>query len=223
MNSEAVIICISGRGGVSSPSGITHLRDRVRDTLIPLGANVDNIFRRSWNRNQDDNPFGIPWIEDLNREINQRTTNPSYLAIIGHSYGGWAACLLSRETNRVPDFIGLIDPVFGPRNSMESIAPPRGNLIKNWFQNNSIINGEPCTGIGRIPCSSTSAGLSCGYTDIPGADNIQEEFEKDWDGNRRKLSCIGGRKHILTSHVGIDDSDWIHRQICDQLFNDLNR
>jgi len=223
LNSEAVIICISRRGGVSSPSGITSLRDRIRDKLIPLEVKFDNIFRRSWNHNEDDNPFGMPWIEDLNSEINQRTTSPSYLAIIGHSYGGWAACLLSRATNRVPDFIGLIDPVFGPRNSMESVDPPRGNLIKNWYQNNSIINGEPCTGIGRIPCSSPSAGLSCGYTDVPGADNIKEEFQKDWDSNRRRVSCIDGRKHILTSHVDIDDNAWIHRQICDQLYNDLNR
>ncbi len=46
---------------------------------------------------------------------------------------------------------------------------------------------------------------------VPGADNIQEEFEKDWDGNRRRLSCIDRRKHILTSHVDIDANAWIHR------------
>ncbi|XKK19176.1 hypothetical protein HFP67_23660 [Bacillus sp. CB102A.1] len=105
-----VIACISGRGGVSSPSGITALRDDLRNKLAPLGVDPDSIFRRSWNKNADDDPFGYPWVTDLNAEINQRSTNPDYLALIGHSYGGWAACRLSRKTNRTPDFIALLDP-----------------------------------------------------------------------------------------------------------------
>lgn len=86
-----------------------------------MGVNPDNIFRRSWNTDHDSDPSGAPDANDINSEIERRTTNPSYLAIIGHSYGGWAACKVSKITNRVPDFVGLIDPVFGPDNNMDQM------------------------------------------------------------------------------------------------------
>ncbi|HFK1482835.1 TPA: hypothetical protein ACGXK0_005403 [Bacillus cereus] len=223
MNEDVVIICISGLSGSAGISGMEKLRDKLRGELAPLGVNPDNIFRRSWNTDHDSDPSGAPDANDINSEIERRTTNPSYLAIIGHSYGGWAACKVSKITNRVPDFVGLIDPVFGPDNNMESDDVPRGDFIINWYQNNSIVNGDPCTGIGKIPCSNSGGGLACGYQNVTGANNIQEEFMKDWDGNRNRVSCVGGHKHILTSHIDIDDDDWIHRQIRDHLYYDLSR
>ncbi|MBU3187682.1 hypothetical protein [Clostridium estertheticum] len=223
MNNNVVIVCISGRSGSNGPTGMTKIRDMLRNELAPLEINPENIFRRSWNHNQDDNPAGIPDVNDINSEIDSRTDTPSYLAIIGHSYGGWAACRVSKVTNRVPDFVGIIDPVFGFENSMGSDDIPRGSFIKNWYQNNSIINGDTCTGLGKIPCSKSEGGFSCGYQNVEGATNIQEEFMKDWNGNRKRVSCVGGRKHVLTSHIDIDEDDWIYRQIRDQLYSDLSR
>ncbi|PLT28181.1 hypothetical protein [Peribacillus deserti] len=224
MNENVVIVCISGRSGSSvGTTGIERIRDMLRKELYTLEINPENIFRRSWNRNEDDNPFGEPDVNDINSEINHRTTSPSYLAIIGHSYGGWAACRLSKVTNRIPDFVGLIDPVFGLKNSLGAQDVPRGNLIKNWYQNNCIVNGDPCTGLGKIPCSQRGAGFSCGYQNVEGAINVQEEFRRDWNGNRKRVSCLGGRRYILTSHVDIDEDSWIHRQIRDQIYSDLSR
>jgi len=200
---------------------MAELRDILQRELGSLGVKPENIFTRSWNRLQDDNPFGAPLIEDLLSEISRRSSNPNYLALIGHSYGGWAACRLSRVTSRVPDFVGLIDPVFGPTNTLTEGNIPRGKYIKNWYQNNGIIAGDPCTGIGRVPCTSAKQGISCGYQNIPGAENIHEEFLKDWEGNRKRVSCIGGHKHMPTSHTNIDEDDWIHRQIRDQILKDL--
>ncbi|PFK46727.1 hypothetical protein COJ23_22245 [Priestia megaterium] len=221
---DVVIICISGRGGVGSPSGMVDLRDKLRNALTPLGVIPDNIFHRSWNHGESDNPFGAPWVSDLNREIERRTSNPSYLAVIGHSYGGWAACRLSNATKRIPDFVGLIDPVFGPSNTFVEGDRPRGQLIKNWYQNNSIVGGDPCTGWGKAPCGPTSNGISCGYKSVPGAhENIKEEFDKTWEGNRKRARCPWGRVHILTSHVTLDDNQWIQRQIYDKLVSDIGR
>lgn len=223
---RVIIACISGRGGVAGTGrGIVELRDTLRNELKQLGVKPDNIFRRSWNHNQDDNPFGAPWIEDLLSEIQRRSQNPSYLAIIGHSYGGWAACRLSRVTNREPDFIGLIDPVFGSTNTFTRGDIPRGKIVKNWYQNNSIFAGEPCTEFGKIPCRPATNGISCGYQNVPGAhENVNEHFLKDWNGNRIRVSCgIGPRRHLLTSHLNIDEDKWIHRQIRDQIYNDLSK
>ncbi|MEK7015966.1 fascin domain-containing protein [Bacillus sp. FSL R9-9410] len=220
---RAILICISGRAGAGK-GGISNLREKLVRELGPLGVKPANIIRARWNYSQDDDPFGAPSIKELLKEIEMRNTKPSYLAIIGHSYGGWAACKLSRVTSRVPDFVGLIDAVFGSTNTFTNGDIPRGNFIKNWYQNNSILGGEPCTGIGKTPCTSANNGISCGYNNIPGVhENINEHFLKDSDGNRKRVSCIGGRVHLLTSHTNIDDDEWIHRQIRDQIYTDLSR
>ncbi|XKK19175.1 hypothetical protein HFP67_23655 [Bacillus sp. CB102A.1] len=100
---------------------------------------------------------------------------------------------------------------------------PRGLSITNWYQNNCIILGDVCTEIGKVPCSSSSAGLSCGYSDVPGAVNIKEEFMKDYDGNRERETCPFGHKHILTSHTEMDDNQWIRRQICEKIYDDIRK
>lgn len=224
MRDNVVIICINGLFGVSPPSGMMNLRNTLRNELQPLGVNIDNIFRRSWNHNQNDNPFAVPWVSDLNREIERRTNNPSYLALIGHSYGGWAACRLSRITRRKPDFVALIDPVFGPNNVFTPSDRPRGLFIKNWYQANGIQILDYCTGA-RVPCFPQQAGISCGYKPVPGAhENVEEKHLKNWAGNRERKPCpLVGRVPMLTAHVTMDDDVWIWRQIRDRLFNDISK
>ncbi|MCR8927516.1 RICIN domain-containing protein [Priestia megaterium] len=225
---QAIIICISGRGG-AGPGGISDLRNTLQRELVPLGVKPDNIIRANWNYKNQEDPSLFPSTQELLGEISSRSRTPSYLAIIGHSYGGWAACKLSRVTSRVPDFIGLIDPVFGYNNTFTSGDIPRGNFIKNWYQNNSIVGGDPCTGAGKIPCSRPSGGISCGYKDVTGAHEIvNEHFLKNWDGSRKSVSCgasgiVVSRPHLLTSHVNIDDDKWIHRQIRDRIYADLSK
>lgn len=219
MRDRVIVVCISGRAGVSSPSGMTNLRDKLRESLLPLGVVSDNIFRRSWNHNEDDNPFGAPWVSDLNREINQRTEDPTYLALIGHSYGAWAACRLSNATNRVPDFVALIDPVFGPTNT--DPVRPMSSFVKSWYQRKGIKRGD-CFGIGKIPCVSASNGISCGYHPVPGADeNQEEEFVKNWDGEIQTANCPFGEVPVEESHVSLDDNQWIWHSIHDKLVDDI--
>ncbi|MCY8953214.1 hypothetical protein MOE39_05005 [Bacillus cereus] len=222
---DVVIACISGLSGVSENSGITMLRDTLQTYLSPLGVKPENIFRRSWHHSQDGNVGAEPWTEDLNNEINNRTANPSYLAIIGHSYGGWAACRLSKVTNREPDFIGLIDPVFGRDNVLERRDYPRGKYIINWHQNNFITYIRCGTG---IPCFRGRDGIMCGFTNVPGAvNNIDKEYMEDWERNIVYENCGTDRFPIRirkrTSHTELDAHKGIHRDIYDKLSGDISK
>lgn len=126
-SSRAVIVCISGRGGATD-SGMKDLADVLRTRLAPLGVPCDNVFRRGWNRKHDEDPSATPDTEDILNEIRRKIERPSYLAIIGHSYGGWAACRLSSKTPVEPDFVALIDPVFGSTNTFTDGNRSRGQV-----------------------------------------------------------------------------------------------
>lgn len=222
---RVIVMCINGRAGGVRTSGMNKLRDTLRKKLsAAFGVAPSKIFRASWNKNQDSNPLGTPSVDSLLAEINSRTKKPSYLAIIGHSYGGWAASKLSRATRKYPNFVGLIDPVYGPSNKMTSADVPRGLKITNWYQKYGIIGGEPCTGLGRIPCFPRKNGLSCGYQNVPRAQNSNEALLKTWEGKVRKKKCAGnGTVSLRTSHINIDDDEWIHRQIYKRISSDLGK
>lgn len=219
-----VIVCISGfRGGTKN--GMTRLRDILRNRLrSAYGVNPDNIFHRSWNINHSNDPLFFPLVNDLVREINRRTLNPSYLAIIGHSFGGWAACRLSKVTNKTPNFIGLVDPVFGISNTlMKPRDVPRGSVITNWFQNNGVNIPSMCLDK-TIPCTPLVNGISCGFQDVPGAVRKPVEFLRTASGTIRTVNCLGkGRVRLCASHVTIDDDAHIHRLIFNQINNDLSK
>jgi hypothetical protein len=100
---------------------------------------------------------------------------------------------------------------------------PRGTFIKNWFQDNAIVAGDPCTEFGKVPCTPAQNGLSCGVAEIPGAhENQNEHFLKNWDGDRKRVDCMFGHRHMLTAHTNIDDDEWIWRQIRDKLYSDIS-
>jgi hypothetical protein len=218
---KKVIGCISGLFGhadILGSTGMRNLRDHLRTHLSDL-IRPENIFYESWNPGAEDNPFDPPAIDILNSRIQQIARNPSYLALIGFSYGGWAVSRLSRITTRTPDFIGLIDSGFGPANRITNIDVPRGRVIKNWFQNYAIQDPEPCTGYLRVPCIVRD----CGNQNVPGAENIHEEFLKNYEGNRERKACpFIGRKPIRSTHANIAGNHWIWRQITDKIRSDIS-
>ncbi|WP_169089197.1 hypothetical protein [Paenibacillus sp. PL91] len=222
VSGDVVIICISGRGG-GTENGMTKLVSTLRANLTKTyGINPQNIFHSRWNKDHNSDPFAAPSLSDLQNQINKRVINPSYLAIVGHSYGGWASCKLSRVTKKPPNFVGLIDPVFGPTNTLSNNDLPKGNKIFNWYQNNGI-SGTQCPSKTLIPCSSPSEGISCGYQLIPGVNKaIKVVYLKKWDNKTFKtVRCLGKTVRIRAYHTNIDDDDGVHRQIFDQINNDL--
>ncbi|WP_242272958.1 hypothetical protein [Bacillus cereus group sp. BfR-BA-01538] len=221
---KIVVGCISGLFGHADVLGNHAMRD-FRDFLrnyLKDWVNPENIFYQSWNPGNEDKPFDAPATGELNRVIQGISNTPCYLALIGFSYGGWAVSRLSRITKRIPDFIGLIDPVYGPRNDMMNTDIPRGRIIKSWYQKYAIQELEPCTGASKIPCSSPQNGIACGNQNIPGAENIHEEFLKNWEGNRERKPCpVIGRVPIHSTHANIAGSPWIWRQIAEKLLSDI--
>ena len=223
--SRVVIVCVNGRGGTGG--GMEKLRNRLRQKLASFGIPGDNIMTRSWNRNADDDPFSAPNLEDLKNIIMARARNPTYLALIGHSYGGWACSQLSRSLklhDRIStNFVGLVDPVYGPSNSVGSDDWPEANVIRNWYQNNGISAGDQCLpGRAMVPCSRGEAGVSCGYRDVRGAEIIKETFVKNWNGDRTRKKCEFGRRiHLYVTHTTMDDNEWIWRQVYNQISEDL--
>lgn len=120
------IVCISGFAG-GNDNGMTHLVSTLQKRLkSTYGFNTSDVIHMQWNT-ENKNPTLQPQTDRISKVINERLFSAgNYLAIIGHSFGGWAACRVSQKTNIQPDFVGLIDPVFGPGNIIKSVDIPRG-------------------------------------------------------------------------------------------------
>ena len=87
---HVVVMGIWGRGG---GDGVPGLIKELTPRLTALGVPASNVFSVSWNPDHNDSPFEAPDTDQHLAEVHARTVTPSYLALIGHSYGGWAfAC-----------------------------------------------------------------------------------------------------------------------------------
>lgn len=225
--SKAIIMGIWGRGGgddeTDQNDGIAYWIEKLRPQLIALGVPDNHIWSMSWNPWHTDNPFDLPVTAQHADELIAREANPSYVALIGHSYGGRAVCMLSRQFDRDPDYIALIDPVFGPMGDNEQVIEPRGAVIQNWYQRNaiwSITEEEDCSG-------TVAAGLPLGISlgrSIPNAQNFEVEYRRQADGTpvTRPQPCPDGKlapMHI--THVTIDGDEFIWEQIIKRIISDI--
>ncbi|PGN34891.1 hypothetical protein CN968_26120 [Bacillus thuringiensis] len=231
---DIVIVCISGFRFTGDPdSPIINLRDDLRKRLSPLGIPDDNIFHRPWNQGGESQPDQSPNHNDILREIQNRTKNPRYIALVGHSYGGWAACKVSRAID--VNHIVLLDPVFGPDNKVESDDVPIAPIIENWCQDNAIMILNYCTPWIRVPCVSTSThrGLACGNQDVPNVTEYHDvEYVMDRDGTPQEHPCkvkIPGTDieikiciKKLATHITMDYNPYIAQRICDTLYNEIS-
>jgi len=134
--------CLKALGG--STSGMQNLRNEFAIALSKYGVPGSNIIWTKWTTKKKEWYKDQPEYDSIVNRIN--SIDPSYLAIFGHSYGGCTACRISRVTSRIPDFIGLVDPIFIPaeidwygrvHTSAQSNRDdnyPRGKMIINWYQ-----------------------------------------------------------------------------------------
>lgn len=99
---QVVVIGIWGRAG---GDGIPGLIKELTPRLTAIGVPDNNLFSMSWNPDHNDSPFETPNTDRHLREVQVQTASPSYVAIIGHSYGGWAACRLSHQLQPTPNFV----------------------------------------------------------------------------------------------------------------------
>ncbi|MFC0044432.1 hypothetical protein [Metabacillus iocasae] len=218
-----VIGLISGRGESGNSSMLDFklfLQDYLKDRVNPT-----HIFYTEWNSGQVSNPFVEPDTNTHLNIVNRISTTPCYQAFIGFSYGGWAVSKLSAALSgrgRKPDFIALIDPVFGPSNNLQNVNRPFGKVKRSYYQKYAIDEIDVCLQT-RIPCSNTNNGISCGNNNIPGVEHIHVEHRRDWDGNRVRQHCsIKGRVPIRSTHENLPWNNWVWRQIAEKLVQDID-
>lgn len=225
--SKAIVMGIWGRGGgddaTDQNDGIAYWIDQLKPQLAALGVPDDHIWSTSWNPGHNDNPFDLPATAQHVNDLIAREANPSYVALIGHSFGGRAVCLLSRQFDRDPDYVALIDPVFGPMGDNEQVIEPNGATIQNWYQRNAIAvisEGEDCSG-------TLAAGLPLGISlgrSIPNAENFEVKYQRHADGTpvTRPQPCPDGKlAPMQITHVTIDGDEFIWGQIIDKVISDI--
>lgn len=133
-------------GGGSS--GMEDLRKKLVAELRSLNVPENNIMLKPWTEGSESDPNSQPVYNRLARTINE--IRPLSVCIIGHSYGGWAACRLSRKLNTVPSYIALFDPMFSYKSRRRDREPyfeivsgsqkdhidnyPKGQEIRSWYQ-----------------------------------------------------------------------------------------
>lgn len=220
---KAVVMGIWGRAGGSDSqnpdNGIAHWIGQLTPKLTALGVPANHIWSMSWNPNQahNNNPWGTPDTEKHLAELYGREPNPSYVALIGHSYGGRAACLLSQRLNRPPNYVALLDPVFGPMGKSEAVIEPRGDVVQNWFQRNAIVVTRIEDFLGVV-ASLVPLEISLGRS-IPNAENFEVKFRRKSDGTRATWPGTDVPQRI--SHVTIDGDEFIWSQIIQKIVNDV--
>jgi peptidoglycan hydrolase-like protein with peptidoglycan-binding domain len=221
---HAVIMGIWGRGGAGDEAhpgnGIAFWLNEFTPQLTALGVPADHIVSISWNPIQNDIPFAVPDTNFHLGVLQNIEPNPSYLALIGHSYGGRSVCVLSNRLRAQPDYVALLDPVFGPFGDIDRTIVPRGKRIDNWFQRNAIhfiTEEEECSG---FP-TGCLLGVSCGR-EIDNANNQQVFFQRGRAGDPLKRPCPdNGEANRLITHTNIDSDEFIWGQIIQNILSDI--
>ena len=216
MRQNVVVIGLWGCSG-REDGGIAGLCGHMRSTLELLGVPGTHVFSMSWHPGRDNtNPSVAPDTDAHLEAIKARTETPSYVAIIGHGYGGWAACTLSRALARRPQYVALIDAVFSPGHGRIN---PYGDFVQNWYQAVSVFEPAHCTEVGKGLCTD---GFACGQRfDNAGVHNEQIRVVKDWNGRAEIVNCFGFRKPKLVWHVMMDSHQHLWRQIHARIIADV--
>ena len=169
-------------------TGMEKLRDRLASDLAKDGVLDTNILHSPWSTPGNDGMNDEPHYDALNGKISAK--KPQKLVLIGHSYGGWTACRLSRVTVVRPTYMGLLDPMFsfkmfrypivsGPQSEHPDNYP-KGGSIRSWWQD----GGQPY-----------------------GCRDVHKEAD---DGQKIR---VGNHKVGGESHMTIDDSKLLHDSI----------
>lgn len=183
------------RKGVG-PIGMQKLRDRLAGDLAPSSVRDKSVLYRKWSTSSNDGVGDEPDYEHLAEEINR--LSPQHLVLLGHSYGAWTACRLSRATSVRSTYIGLLDPMFSYQWSGTKVISgmqsdhgdnyPVGGSIRSWWQD----GGQPY-----------------------GA----REVRQDRDSQR---PLVGNHKVGGTKHSDIDDSALLHDAISEAMIQLLD-
>lgn len=223
-----------GRDG--SNGGIDDIVERLRRELAPFGVPGKNVYTQAWSKSRatDDLPGDVPATEKhVERLMSLSPNGASYLALIGHSFGGWAAARMS--TSLPPSLpvssVFLLDPVimkgYRDRSNESGVKSSYGI---NFYQDQSIIDIDPCI-LGQIAETQIAIGNRC---DLLGDFSCGQKFHGLSEGNWKvtyqrnsqgvdlKKSCdLIGRQKLRTSHTSIDDDAYLQETIVNKIVDDV--
>jgi hypothetical protein len=196
MRQQVVVLGLWGWSG-REDGGRSGRCGPIRSTLAPLGVPGNQVCSMSWHPGRDQTNASVAPDTDAHLEaIHARTDTPSYVAIMGHGDGGWAACTLARALARRPPSVALIDAVFAPGPGRIN---PSGDCMHNGYQEVAVFAPAHCTAVGKWLFTD---GLACGqrfeHADV---ENEPLRVVKDWNGRTEIVNCFGFRKPKLGWHV----------------------
>ncbi|MCC7164229.1 MAG: peptidoglycan-binding protein [Anaerolineae bacterium] len=228
-----VVIGIWGWRGDGIPgdpsAGIVNGIEKIRTELKKVGfvdaeqEEKSKVWSTSWNPTFNSFPFVNPATQTHLDDLYGREPNPTYVALIGHSLGGFAACRLSNTLNRPPDYVALLDPVFGVHGQSSPTVLPRGARVHSWYQDNAafvVTKVEECSG-------NLLAGISLFYgREIENAENPMQKVihQMDAQGNplKREDTCADGtHANRFITHADIDSDQYLWNTIIKQILSDV--
>ena len=227
---SVVVVGTWGRAGKGG--GVDDTIKTLRTILGTLGVPPENIYSQPWSKNEkdDDIPGPAPatsvHLDRLN-EVESRLGSKkiSYLAMIGHSFGGWAAARMSRS--RKADSLFLLDPVIqvGYRDHPGERHTDAVYGV-NYFQKESIEDLGTCP-LGRVDLFNKCdyiGDVSCGQTfKYLSEGNRQIRFARNAEGRRKKTSCLGFSHYRKIAHTTIDDDKHLRNQIITKIISDIKK
>lgn len=208
-------------------SGVSVLIDKIKAKLAGLDIPDSNIRKLQWNADYQ-SPFKEPDVEYIENQMpDLYFEEPVYTAMIGHSYGGFAAGRVSEsftmQQGKVPDYLATIDPVHGYRNNAE--VDYFAETKNNWYQTNGITPFSSSLCLFDNYSCRRSNGISCGR-DLSeyGFDAITKlNVQSRADGSKKSMRCLGLEFDRPQVHTSIDGDEYVHEQIINQVVNDVIR
>ncbi len=235
-NSDAVqnflnsVMVVGTYGRAGSGGGVSDLVEKLRNELLSLGIPEENIYVQSWNLDGDNGPGPDPTTGRHTKRIkdildNHNQTTPNYLALFGHSFGGWASALLSQKVQEdigyTADKVFLLDPVIfstyrwdDEQNEVEAKAGT------SWYQENAISTTE-INHCFPIKSCDYLADISCGQQ-FDGIVNEESKYQRKADGSVLKKDCtLNGKQRKLQVHTTIDDDAYLQQTIFNEIVTDI--
>jgi hypothetical protein len=221
----------AGDGGGIENDIIPNLKSQLQKLHIP----EENFIVDSWNPESNSTPGPKPstryHLSRLTSALDRAgVKKPKFLAIIGHSFGGWAAArlskLISSELGYIPDVVYLFDPVVWKDYAHDaSERDVVGKFSKSFYQENSVFDVNPClwvTSIGvvaeflsdcRITLNASCGSRFNGLTE--GSERI--EVRRRRNGVAESKNCGFSSFTVPISHTSIDDDTYLQRNVSEHI------
>lgn len=206
-------------------TGMSVLIDRLKHRLERFDIPDENFVKVMWNPDYQSSSK-LPDVDYIESHMPlDYKKEPAYTGIVGHSFGGYAAGLVSEayfeRLGQGVDYIGTVDAVFGPRN--DEYVDYFGKYTHNWYQTNGVdfVNYacpiiRECRVDGFVSCGNDMEEM--------GFDSSERlNTQHDGSGAVKMGSCLGRSSRKQQAHVTIDQDGFVHLGVLGKIEEDIQR